>query len=231
MKKINLYYIFLLVVFTVPVQGQLYIRGKLLKSSDSTPVVQAIVVPQGLYVGTVSSYNGEFRLAVDSIHKQLIVKKLGYQTVSLQLDSLLGKNNIIYMESIPQLFPEFVFRTIRTPKVDAYERRKEWSYVLDRPKPGFQSPISLFYYNYSKHGRELKKLEELFERDEKKHAVNDVFTRDIAHQISGLYGTALDSFMNFCGPTYNLVATTSEYEIIETIKRCYMLHKILFKNE
>ncbi len=221
----------MLLIITLPASGQLYIKGKLLRDTDSTPVVQAVIVSQGLFVGTISSYNGEFNLMVDTGHKQLVIKKMGYVTDTLHIDSLLGKNNIIYMEVLPMLFPEFVFRSIRTPHVDAYERRKAWSYVLDRPKPGIQSPISLLYYNYSKRGKELKKLEQLFERDEKKHAISDVFTRDVAHQISGLYGSALDSFMNFCGPTYNLVATTSEYEIIETIKRCYMLHKILFKEQ
>jgi len=227
----KLYFILLLFVLTMPASAQIYIRGKLLRAVDSTPVVQAIVVPHGLYVGTISSYNGEFNIAIDTSHKQLVIKKMGYYTDTLQVDSLVGKNNMIYLQDVPMLFPEFVFRSVRIQKLDAYERRKEWSYVLDRPKPGIQSPISLLYYNYSKRGKELKKLDELFERDEKKHAINDVFTREVAHQISGLYGAALDSFMNFCGPTYNMVANTSEYEIIETIKRCYMLHKILFKPE
>lgn len=54
-----------------------YISGKLLRSTDSTPVVQAIVVPRGLFVGTISSYNGEFNIAIDTSHKQLVIKKWG----------------------------------------------------------------------------------------------------------------------------------------------------------
>lgn len=231
MKNIYIYILFLFWVFVIPAQAQNIIKGRLLRSIDSVPIPQAVIITSGNFVGTISSFTGEFLLKVDSLHKKVIIKKSGYLNDTLIVDSMIGKYNTIYMEILPVVFPEFVFHVVRAPKVDAYERRKQWSYVLDRPRPGLQSPISYFYDRYSKRGRELQKLEEMFERDEKKRVVESVFTREVAHQISGLSGDALDSFINFCGPTYNLVSTTSEYEIIESIKRCYKLHQILFKKE
>lgn len=69
---------------------------------------------------------------------------MGYYTDTLQVDSLVGKNNMIYLQDVPMLFPEFVFRSARVQKLDAYERRKSGAMCLTGQNLAYKAPFHCF---------------------------------------------------------------------------------------
>jgi hypothetical protein len=111
--------------------------------------------------------------------------------------------------------------------IDPVERRKEWSYVLDRSHASAQSPITALYQQFSKKGKELRKLEALYYEDEKRRYMEERFSRFKAVLLTGLAGKDLDGFLFFCRPSYELMMMYNDYELYTRINQCYEEYKLL----
>ncbi len=58
-------------------------------------------------------------------------------------------------------------------------------------------------------------------KDEQERYVDHRFSRALVIRLTGLHGAPLDSFMRIYRPTVEFVATTTDYEFQDYIKKCY----------
>lgn len=223
---------FIGLILCISSSAQITINGKVIRN-DSTrfSIDQVMVINKKSNTGTFSDIKGNYSINTDS-HTVVIFKKLGYETDTLQVKKVwhLIKNNSIYvdiyMKVKPVLLPTFTFNYKRVT-VDPVERRKEWSYVLDRSHASAQSPITALYQQFSKKGKELRKLEALYYEDEKRRYMEERFSRFRAVLLTGLVGKDLDNFLFFCRPSYEMMMLYNDYDLYSRINQCYEEYKQL----
>lgn len=100
MKKLII--TFLMLLGPVIVFSQEFIVGRLIDSNSMEPVVFANIVLKGSSKGVISNEDGSFRIPLEfkNQYEGLIISSIGYESVSVPLDSLLeGIVNIIYVPS------------------------------------------------------------------------------------------------------------------------------------
>lgn len=212
--------------------SQIELKGQV-QRNDSThySIDQVLIVNKKNSTGTLSDIKGFYRIKVDS-SSVLIVKKMGYLNDTIYVrkywneirNGIIQKN--IYLTLSPVVLPTFVLK-YKYVSVDPVERRKEWSYVLDRPIASAQSPITALYQQFSKKGKELRKLEALYYEDEKRRYMDQRFSRFKAVILTGLAGDDLDAFLMSCRPSYEIMILYNDYDLYERIKLCYEEYKLL----
>jgi hypothetical protein len=228
----NVYILFFCLIYCISANAQIIISGKTIRK-DSTfyNIDQVMVINKRTNTGVFSDIKGNFTINADS-HTVIIFKKLGFETDTLKVWNswnLIKNNRIyidIYMKVKPIMLPSFTFN-YKHVSIDPVERRKEWSYVLDRSHASAQSPITALYQQFSKKGKELRKLEALYYEDEKRRYMEERFSRFKAVLLTGLAGKDLDGFLFFCRPSYELMMMYNDYELYTRINQCYEEYKLL----
>jgi hypothetical protein len=186
----------------------------------------------------IAGPDGSYRIQVDA-HALIVVRKVGFKADTFDLRKLKMPSESgsiehhFCLESSPVLLPVFTYN-YKKPNLDPVERRKEWSYVLDRPVASAQSPITALYQMYSKKGRELQKIDELYAAEERRRYIEQRFSRFKGVIMTGLTGRDLDGFLQNCRPSYEAMQMLSDYELFERMSRCFedykMLHPEILKN-
>lgn len=195
------------------------LKGKIYKSSDSlTTLDQVIVLKKGNQTGVLTRIDGHFQVYVNLWDTLLFLRK-GYFNDTLIVLQVNPDEIHIYMQEIPVTLKGITFR--KPPIINLEERRKEWAYILDRPKAGVQSPVTALYEQFSKKGKELRKLEKYFYEDEKKIYSRQRVTRILCFQITQLTGKQLDSFMVFATPPYEILVGMSEVQLILHLQHAF----------
>lgn len=223
---------FLISTCSFRVIGQVKLTGMVMRC-DSTrfPVDQALIVDRNINIGVISGADGTYSITVDSM-SILVVRKIGFKPDTIYVKKLFSKlssgriNYNICLESRPVVLPVFKFN-YKKPNIDPVERRKEWSYVLDRQKASAQSPITALWQMYSKKGRELRKIDELYAAEERRRYVEQRFSRFKGVIMTGLTGKDLDAFLLSCRPSYETMQILSDYELFERISHCFEEYKAL----
>jgi hypothetical protein len=231
-KKINIYIIYgLILLGSQNVYSQITFNGKVCRA-DSTPLDQVIVLKTGSTVGSLTGRNGAFLLSVDS-SAQIIFRRIGFISDTLFMKNYLSQlqNGKIYITKFltekPITLNTFTFMQRRPIRVDPYEKKQQWNYVLERPKASLSSPITALYEQFGKKGREFRKLEELYYADERKRKMEERFSRLDAIFLTGLKGRSLDAYLASCTPSYEMMMSLSDYELIIYMKDCFDQYKQL----
>ena len=79
--------------------------------------------------------------------------------------------------------------------------------------------IDAIFSNFSKQGKDARKLQKKLTRDYHDSVVDSCFTTDLVSSITGYQGKKLDDFMMDNKPTYEFVQSATNYDIIAYIKR------------
>ena len=88
-------------------------------------------------------------------------------------------------------------------------------------RPSATSPISFIYDRFSRRARyerEAKEAEQAYEYQKK---LSKKYNRDLVGKITGLKNEDLDEFMMFCRLEDEFIESSSEYDIILAVNRCY----------
>jgi len=80
------------------------------------------------------------------------------------------------------------------------------------------SPISFFYYNFSKVERSRRRVFELRHEKEQYAVIDSKINRHKIQYWTGLKEGNLDKFILFCNFSFNYMLTVSEYDLILKVK-------------
>ncbi|GGF14931.1 hypothetical protein GCM10011383_27640 [Hymenobacter cavernae] len=177
----------LLLLASVAATAQVRVTGSVSNASDGKPVPGTTVRISRTKQGVIANAEGEFSIDVDSPSDTLVFSSVGFQTQRLPLGRTGLSQLIIQIKLVPGnvLLGEVrveegradrsqinkALRNIRRPSTAPTSAVKRLpkppplfpvdSTAPKAPKVTIQSPVSLIYDQFSKAGKERRKLEEL----------------------------------------------------------------------
>ena len=96
------YFKYLLILIPMHVMSQFTLQGTILEANkENVPVAGANVYWLNTTVGTVTDFNGNFKLPYKKSYKQLIISHVGYKTDTIQVNS--SKEIIHFLEPTSNL--------------------------------------------------------------------------------------------------------------------------------
>ena len=113
------------------------------------------------------------------------------------------------------------------------QNRVDYANAINLQKPGIGSSINtatggvgldldefINMFQFQRNKR-MNAFKQQLLKDEQERYVDHRFSRALVIRLTGLHGAPLDSFMRIYRPTVEFVATTTDYEFQDYIKKCY----------
>lgn len=219
----------LLIVFafscvTVFLQAQQVLRGTVVERDSSTVMPFVYIINKSNGNGTMSDNDGRFFLAT-SENDTLVCSYVGFAKVNIPVRQLKrnakGEVKIAMLEMPTNL--DVVNVTVFKYKPYEREYMKD---IIDRSHVKtlsyFQSPFSALYMQYSKEGRQIRKLAEIFEKIMVEEQVQKKLSREILARLTGNDTIDYEAFRKYCyyvGDYY--IVSHDGVELYSRVMDCY----------
>ena len=200
----------------------------------------AYVINKNSSQGTLSDDAGKFLIHV-AIGDTLAFSFLGYSTTKIYTHLLkdAAKNSSLTLKvylrpKATELNSILITSPFITKEEKEYYRRKvdEYHRVVSSPfaigPTGAGLSIDALYYTFSKRGKELKKLSEIYlqlEIDEtREHRLNG----ELIRVITGNDTLNVKAFWKFCYLPDGFIVNASDYDLYYAVNRCYRQYSETF---
>ncbi len=166
-------------------QKNYVINGKVFEPDSLEPMPFVIIVNQGSGSGIQSNVDGSFTIAA-SDNDTILVSFLGYYKQKIAVRNIKNTNDStkqflrVTLKKQTYSLPEVVFK-------DVSLRESEISYMerhLARPRATVESPFSFLYENFSKKGKENKKLDELYRQTIFEEEIGKKFNPEVLRKLT-----------------------------------------------
>lgn len=202
------------------------VQGVVLDADSTSPLPFAYVINKNAGHGVPTNEQGRFALHA-SVGDTISVSYLGFYNRSIAVDSAAKRASIsFFMQSKTQrLKPAMVFSTgwSKESKEIYASRIGEYQRGMDAP---LASPITALYYAFSKRGKQLQKLSELYQQlliDEIKESR---LPPDLLRSVTGDPNLNTRDFLNYCFLPNSYVINANDYELLVAVKNCYKAYKM-----
>lgn len=221
---------FILSIFLISktiAQKEYTIQGVVLESDSQNVIPFTYVINSRTGNGSLTDFNGRF-IVRGTDKDTLIFSYIGYLKKKVLIglvhnasDSTKVFQKIILRKSVYELGDV----TINAFKIKDYER-EYMNRVINRSRPtgldAFSSPFTAFYEQFSRRGREKRKLSEIFERIFIEEQVAKKFNPEILRKLTGDDQIDFERFRKFCYTCNDEFIIRNEgYDLYEEIMRCY----------
>lgn len=209
---------------SVCLQAQQILRGTVVERDSNTVMPFVYIINKSNGNGTMSDNDGRFFLAT-SENDTLVCSYVGFAKVNIPVKQLKrnakGEVKIAMLEMPTNL--DVVNVTVFKYKPYEREYMKE---IIDRSQVKtlsyFQSPISALYMQYSKEGRQIRKLAEIFEKIMIEEQVQKKLSREILTRLTGNDSIDYEAFRKYCyyvGDYY--IVSHDGVELYSRVMDCY----------
>jgi hypothetical protein len=178
--------------------------------------------------GTLSDYNGHFTLI--ALNTDTIIfsyvgfarKKIPVAMIKNLSDSTKRPLKVVMRRIMVNLAPATAFATkYRQNEVDYMKRYVKQHATLKRID-ALESPITALYQQFSRKGREQRKLQEIFERILVEEEVAKKFNPEILRQLTEDEFIDYERFRRYCWYlTDDFILTHEGYDLYSPIMDCY----------
>ena len=215
----------------VTVNGQL-------KDMNDSPVSYAHIINSGIGMATTSDSLGFFRIHMrfgDSLH----ISAIGFMEKYFLLPKFWPSNHfsgVIYLKykiyEIEEVaihglgsyeqFKQKVLNT-RVPPPPAEEARIYLQRIARREAIKYDKVrVGFSFHMKSLEERSLKKLQVKLQEEERRKIIESKFNEKNIGELTGLKGPEVRAFMNYCRFPEDFLLYSSEYEILEAVKRIFV---------
>ncbi len=247
MKKIFLLFILISLGLLAVCQNEktYIITGFTLNIENLTPVQLANIATTSSNKKFISNRNGSFKIDVrkdDSIK----ISAIGFSTVILsankfidknlndsliilltpqtyQLKDVVVKSNLI-RDSIARLVALILMHDTLLNNYDRiYNRPKgEITFNKNYTQPGiiYIGPITDLYNKFSKEGKDDISFEEFVKYALQQKKVDDRYNKKLVKKITHIDDNQLEELMMYCKLEREFIINASDYDLIDTIKKC-----------
>jgi hypothetical protein len=199
LKRARIILLFLLACgFKINAQ-QKAIRGLIVEEDTITPMPFVYVIGKSSGNGTMSDHTGHFTLIADG-NDSLVCSYIGFFKKKFAVNDLKMSNGVylLVMKRMPFQLQEV---TVSSFSYKPYER-EYMKDIIDRSKmrtiSSFQSPITALYMRYSKEGRQVRKLAQIFEQLLIDEQVQKKLSADILEKLTGDKEIDYEAFRKYC---------------------------------
>ena len=225
MKLLNshtIFFVFLLLTFSIECVAQsTVIKGYITEKDSSTTIPFAYVVNKKSGVGTVTSDKGYFELRANATDT-ILISCIGYIARKIAAKEILELQSYKIHQGVILFAKTYNLNTVMiSPKELSQNQKNFYERFINVPAPPLTSPISAFYYEYSKEGRERQKLIEIY----KKELFFEKAERRLAYffNVKKVDLSKFDerTFIMFCKLTEDVVNYANDYDFYYKVSRCF----------
>jgi hypothetical protein len=191
-------------------QAQLIIRGTVVEKDSSSVMPFVYIINKSNGNGTMSDNDGRFYLATHE-NDTLVCSYVGFGKAYVPVKQLKpnAKGEVrIVMRPLPYNLDVV---NVTVFKIKPYER-EYMKDIIDRSQVRklsyFESPFTALYMQYSKEGRQVRKLAAIFEKIMIEEQVQKKLSREILVRLTGDENIDYEAFRKYC-------FYVSDYYIIE----------------
>ena len=235
-----------------PVSGPLkQLKGFVLQSKNNEPLSGANIINLTRLRGATTGRGGFFRIGAlpgDTI----LVSYMGFKTVKLIPDSTsFAILHRIFLQEQPIVLKEVVIREhaltgilpvdlALMPKQDLPPIHLHLENVFGDTVPNtltrlndqlrnIMDPVGLLYNFFSTHGKDIRKLRRLKERDEITEILAHRFDRKILSELLDLPEDQVYQVLEWCEYDKKFLRQASDLQLLEALRSCYEQHKPFMK--
>lgn len=222
MKQLILIFVF--ISFLFPAHSQQLIKGKIVENDSNTVMPFVYVINKSTGNGTMSDNAGNFYLRTNA-NDTLVVSFVGYVRLKVPVAKLKtdanGEVRIVMKKIIYDLGPV----TVTSFKIKPYEREKMKKVIEDakiKPVNALSSPITALYDQFSKRGKEQRKLAAIFEQVFIDEQVNQKLNPEILRKLTGDDRIDYEKFRKYCYSLTDYYILNHEgYDLYYKVMECY----------
>lgn len=205
-------------------QAQLVMRGSIVEKDSSNGLPFVYIVNKSNGNGTMSDNEGRFVLATHE-NDTLVCSYIGYAKLYVPVKNLRpnSKGEVRIVMNPVGINLDVV--NVSTFKYKPYEREYMQD-IIDRSKIKtmnyFESPISALYMNFSKEGRQIKKLAKIFEDIMIEEQVQKKMSPAILARLTGDDTIDYEAFRKYCYYVNNyFIVSHDGVELYTRVMECY----------
>ncbi|WP_316832470.1 hypothetical protein [Pedobacter aquatilis] len=240
----RIFFFFLLIIVSTKIYAQ-QINGVVLDYSSKLPV-ENVIVTYGTQAFITSS-TGKFTLTKNGITDTVLLKKLGYENYTLNLNSSF-KDVTIYLKQSAIDLNDVLILSKRDYLADSLKMRNDFANVFAYKAPtikdvvvekGWRYPtfgsnlvsnstssvVSLDVLKtiglFTKNKSSLSKLQKVQLKEEESNYINHRFDAEKITSITGLEGDSLQRFIQKYRPSGTEIRKMNDYQILMYVKKSY----------
>lgn len=213
----------LLCVFKSEAQ-QILLKGTIVSSDSATVMPFAYVINTRTGQGQLSDMNGEFSITAN-LSDSLLFSFIGYQRLKIPVKKLfIGIDKLckVIMKETSYKINQVVVSEF---KLKPYERdymKRVISNSKIKTINAIESPISALYMEFSKKGKEQKKLAKIFEEIFIQEEVGKKFNGETLRKLTGDETIDFEKFRKYCYYLSNdFIINTEGYDLYYRVMDCY----------
>ena len=204
------------------VEPKTRVSGVIFEKSTGKRLAEVNVINLKNNAKTVTNNFGVFFLEA-SIGDSLSITKVGYGP----LKTVLYTMEDILLEMQPGLTIEEVVVTRRTREqemadiLDDYSKKGIYNGGRNSVGTYLNSPATALYNLFGREAKNMKRFEKYMNRETEELAVDRIFTKTVVTNTTGLDGEDLTDFMELYRPSYAMVTTWGQYDLLNYITKSF----------
>ena len=204
--------------------SQQLIKGKIVERDSNTVMPFVYIINKSNGNGTMSDNDGRFSLFLKT-EDTLICSYVGYAKLNIPFKNLIKQINGEYKLIMTQMHINLSMITVTSFKIKPYER-DYMNKIIDASKikqlDYFTSPISALYMQYSKEGRQIRKLAKIFEDLLIEEQVQQKLSPEILRKLTGDDKIDYDAFRKYCYTCNNYYIISHDgVDLYSRVMECY----------
>lgn len=207
-----------------PVFSQQLIKGFVVEDDSVNAMPFVYIINKTTGNGTMSDNSGAFYLKTNP-NDTLIVSFVGYVKLKLPVSKLKTNSNGDVKIVMRKIIYNLNSVTVSAFKIKAYERDKMKKVINDakiKPINAIESPITALYMQFSKKGKEQRKLAAIFEQVLIDEEVQKKLNPEILRQLTGDDTIEYEKFRRYCfSLTDYYILSHDGYDLYYKVMECY----------
>lgn len=174
--------------------------------------------------GTMTDNSGRFYLSVNP-NDTIICSFVGFVRLKIPVSKLAANTNGDVKVVMHQIAYNLGPVTVSTFKIKPYERDHMKKVISDskiRPINAIESPITALYMQFSKRGKELRKLSKIFEDIFEEEQVQKKLSPETLRKLTGDENLNYEAFRKYCFSLTNYYILHHDgYDLYYKVMQCY----------
>lgn len=225
--EFRIHFVFVFILFLVPTftYSQTIIKGIVTEADSVTPMPFVYVINGQTGLGQMSDASGKFTIQAND-KDSIIFSYVGYSRLKVSAQKLMNKVSFKEVKVImkPQAY-NLNQVVVSDFKLKPYER-DYMKRIINTSKTSvvnaMESPISALYMQFSKKGKEQRKLAKIFEDIFIKEAVSKKFNADVLRKLTGDDKIDFEKFRTYCFYlTDDYIINHDGYDLYRRVMDCY----------
>ncbi len=226
MKK--LLFIALFIGLGLHSRSQEAIRGVVYEKDSLTPMPYVYLINKSTGNGAMSNLEGKFFLTAHA-QDTIICSYVGYAKQYIPVNKLKKNSKGEYTIVMRTQLINLNMVTVTTFKYKPYER-EYMNKIIDESKistiDAFNSPITAAYMQFSRRGKEIRKLAKIFNDLLVEEQVNKKINPQIIRNLTGDQNLDYEVFRKYCLELSNqFILSHDGFELYNKVMECYKRYK------